>query len=124
MYGSVSQYNPKTLSLSYRVTGFRVQRFCSMVLYESQTYLLTPSPDTLGKMFSSGTTTSSMTICPVMLALRENFPSILGVLSPCIPRSRIKPLMRLSSESVLAQMMNTSATGELVILLEQYEYIR
>ena len=47
--------------------------------------MVTFRPDTFGNMFSKGTCTSSITICPVMEALRENFPSILGLESPFIP---------------------------------------
>ena len=42
------------------------------------------SPDTLG----SRLTTSSITICPVMEARSENFPSILGADKPLIPWER------------------------------------
>ena len=45
----------------------------------------TSSPSTFGRRFSSGTSTSSMTIWPVTEALRENLPSILGAESPFIP---------------------------------------
>ena len=47
--------------------------------------MVTFRPDTFGNMFSKGTCTSSITICPVMEALRENLPSILGLESPFIP---------------------------------------
>src|SRR5207253_11200211 len=46
-------------------------------------------------------------------ARRLNFPSICGVLSPFMPRSRIKP--RMTPSSVLPQTTRTSAIGELVI---------
>ena len=46
---------------------------------------LTSSPSTFGRRFSSGTSTSSITIWPVVEALKENFPSILGADSPFIP---------------------------------------
>ena len=90
-------------------------------------------PFTPGNMFSSGTTwdtteiqrvtglewrggeiptTESMKIIPVTEDLRENLPSILGAESPSIPFSRMNPL---SPSSVWAQMMKTSAMGELVI---------
>ena len=102
----------------------------------------TSSPSTFGRRFSSGTSTSSMTIWPVTEALRENLPSILGAESPFIPCkdktkkrtlcnfifrcslhlwnlcdqtfSKIKPLILLSSQ--FAHTTNTSAIGELVIL--------
>jgi hypothetical protein len=45
--------------------------------------VLTPNPEALGIKFCSGTSTSSMTICPVMLALSENLPSIFGADKPC-----------------------------------------
>ena len=45
---------------------------------------LTPYPVIFGSIFPSGTSTSSITICPVTPALSENFPSILGVLRPFI----------------------------------------
>ena len=53
-----------------------------------------------------------MKIIPVTEDLRENLPSILGAVSPSIPFSRMNPL---SPSSVWAQMMKTSAMGELVI---------
>lgn len=46
---------------------------------------VTSSPSIFGSTFSSGTSTSSMTIWPVVEALKENFPSILGAESPFIP---------------------------------------
>lgn len=55
-----------------------------------------------------------MMIIPVAEALRENFPSILGVERPFMPRSRMKP--RIFASSHLAQTTAISATGELVIL--------
>lgn len=55
-----------------------------------------------------------MRIMPVEEALRENFPSILGVEKPFMPRSRMKP--RTFPSSHLAQTTAMSATGELVIL--------
>lgn len=76
--------------------------------------VLTPSPEALGSRFSSGTSTSSMRIIPVVEALRENFPSILGVERPFIPRSKMNPRTRPSSH--LAHTIAISATGELVIL--------
>lgn len=75
---------------------------------------LTPRPEALGNRFSSGTSTSSMRIIPVVEALRENFPSILGVERPFMPCSKIKP--RTFPSSHLAQTIAISATGELVIL--------
>ncbi|XP_034750264.1 glutaryl-CoA dehydrogenase, mitochondrial-like [Etheostoma cragini] len=75
---------------------------------------LTPRPETLGSRFSSGTSTSSMTIMPVAEALRENFPSIFGVERPFMPRSKMKP--RIFPSSHLAQTTAMSASGELVIL--------
>lgn len=68
----------------------------------------------------SGTLTSSITICPVTLALRENFPSILGVVNPFIDLSKMKPLISPPCSSDLAQITKTSATGEFVILNEFY----
>ena len=65
-----------------------------------------------GRMLSSGTNTWSMTIWPVGEARIENLPSIFGVDSPSIPRSRRKPRMTPSS---LAQTTITPAMGELVI---------
>lgn len=76
--------------------------------------VLTPSPDALGNRFSSGTSTSSMRIMPVAEALSENLPSILGVLKPFMPRSRMNP--RTLPSSHLAQTTQMSATGEFVIL--------
>ena len=49
------------------------------------TNLFTFSPITFGKILSSGTITSSITICPVTEALSENFPSIVGADNPRIP---------------------------------------
>lgn len=76
----------------------------------------TANPEMWGKMFSSGTSTSSITICPVSLALRENFPSILGAVNPFIPFSKMKPRILLLSWSDFAHTTKTSAIGELVIL--------
>jgi hypothetical protein len=55
-----------------------------------------------------------MTIWPVVEALNENFPSILGVVKPFIERSNMKPRIRLSSH--FAQTTQISAIGEFVIL--------
>ncbi len=57
-----------------------------------------------------------MTICPVMPALRENLPSITGADKPFIPFSRMKPRRFMPSVWSFAHTMNTSATGEFVIL--------
>lgn len=76
----------------------------------------TPKPITLGSIFSSGTSTSSMAICPVMLALSENFPSIFGAVRPFIPFSRINPRILSLSLSHLPHTIKTSAIGEFVIL--------
>jgi len=65
-------------------------------------------------MFDAGTRTSSIMIMPVAEARSENLPSILGVVRPPMPRSRMKP--RMTPASSLAQTTNTSAMGELVIL--------
>ena len=46
---------------------------------------LTFNPVTWGSKFSSGTTTSSINIEPVVDARNENFPSIFGAVSPSIP---------------------------------------
>lgn len=80
---------------------------------------LTARPDTLGSRFSWGTSTSSIRIIPVADALSENFPSILGVDKPFIPRSKIKP--RTLPSSHFAQTTAMSATGEFVILAEDRE---
>ena len=56
--------------------------------------------------------TSSIIIIPVILALRENFPSIFGAESPFMPFSRIKPRI---TPSNFPQTMKTSAIGEFVI---------
>lgn len=79
--------------------------------------ILTARPDTWGSRFSSGTSTSSIRIIPVAEALRENLPSILGVLNPFIPLSRINPLTLPSSH--FAQTTQISAYGELVILFRE-----
>jgi hypothetical protein len=85
------------------------------MLKKDQQPFITANPSTLGKRFSAGTCTSSMTICPVTEALSENLPSILGVLNPFMPLSKMKPLIFLSSH--LAHTTATSAIGELVILV-------
>lgn len=51
---------------------------------------------------------------PVADALRENFPSILGVEKPFMLRSKMKP--RTLPSSHFAQTTAMSATGEFVIL--------
>uniref|UniRef100_A0A6B0V2E0 Putative secreted protein n=1 Tax=Ixodes ricinus TaxID=34613 RepID=A0A6B0V2E0_IXORI len=71
------------------------------------------SPRDFGSRASSGTTTSSMRIMPVVEARRENLPSILGASSPLVPFSSTKA--RIWPSSHLAQTTNTSAIGELVI---------
>mmetsp|Transcript_18076 Transcript_18076/g.25277 ORF Transcript_18076/g.25277 Transcript_18076/m.25277 type:complete len:249 (+) Transcript_18076:179-925(+) len=71
------------------------------------------SPVTFGNKFSSGISTSSMTIWPVIEALRLNLPSILGAERPFIPFSKMNPLITFCSS--LAHTTNTSAMGELVI---------
>lgn len=76
--------------------------------------LLTDSPETFGSRLSFGTSTSSIRIMPVEDDLSENFPSILGVEKPFIPRSKIKP--RTLPSSHLAHTTAMSAKGELVIL--------
>jgi hypothetical protein len=75
---------------------------------------LTFRPSTFGKRFSSGTSTSSIWIIPVLDIRKENFPSILGVSSPFDFLSTIKPLTLSSSQT--AQMMQKSAMGAFVIL--------
>lgn len=72
-------------------------------------------PLTVGNICSSCTRTSFIAIYPVIEALRDSFPSIFGAVSPCIPFSKMKPLM--SPASSLAQTTKTSAIGELVIQL-------
>ncbi len=57
---------------------------------------------------------------PVVEALSENFPSILGAVSPAISFSRMNPLISPlclvpSLEWVAAQIMKTSANGLFVI---------
>lgn len=76
---------------------------------------LTLSPSTFSK-FSSGTITLSIRIMPVTDSLRENFPSIFGVAkrSRAFSLSTMKPRILLSSH--FAQIINTSAMGEFVIL--------
>ena len=81
--------------------------------------LLTFRPLAFGKRFSAGTLTLSMAIWPVMLARRENFPSIRGAVKPSMPFSRMNPRIRFWWASDLAQMINTSAIGEFVILNEK-----
>jgi len=58
-----------------------------------------------------------MAIWPVIDALNENLPSILGVVKPFIDLSRINPRILLSSH--LAQTTAISAIGELVILFKE-----
>lgn len=79
----------------------------------------TARPETFGSRFSWGTSTSSIRIMPVADALSENFPSILGVEKPFIPRSKMKP--RTLPSSHLAHTTAMSATGEFVILAEDGE---
>lgn len=86
---------------------------------DQREWLLTARPDTLGSRFSWGTSTSSIRIIPVADALSENFPSILGVEKPFIPRSKIKP--RTLPSSHFAHTTAMSATGEFVILAEDRE---
>ena len=88
----------------------RVWCMCVCMCHITPTF----NPATFGRRLSSGICTSSITICPVTDALRENLPSIFGAESPFIPFSRMKPLILLSSH--LAHTTNTSAIGELVIL--------
>lgn len=76
----------------------------------------TARPETFGSRFSWGTSTSSIRIMPVADARSENFPSILGVDKPFIPRSKMKP--RTLPSSHLAHTTAMSATGEFVILGE------
>ena len=71
------------------------------------------NPSTLGNICSSFTKTSSITICPVTEALKANFPSIFGALSPSIPFSSMNPLIFPSS--FFAQTIKTSAIGLLDI---------
>ena len=63
---------------------------------------LTSSPSTFGRRFSSGTSTSSITIWPVVEALKENFPSILGADSPFIP---------LKTQATIQNMMEHNFIG-------------
>lgn len=70
-------------------------------------------PVTVGNIWDFGTLTSSITISPVMEALRESFPFILLAWRPFIPFSRTNP--RITPLSSFAQTTNTSAIGELVI---------
>ena len=53
-----------------------------------------------------------MAISPVIEARSENLPSMVGVVRPSMPRSRMKPRMTPSS---FAQTIIMSATGEWVI---------
>jgi hypothetical protein len=72
-------------------------------------------PCTSGSSASSPTSTPSITISPVIEARRLILPSILGVVSPFIPRSSTKPLIPPPCASDLAHTTMTSAIGELVI---------
>ena len=56
-----------------------------------------------------------MTISPVTEARRLTLPSISGVDSPAMPRSTMKPRISPPWASDFAQMISTSAIGELVI---------
>ena len=68
---------------------------------------------TWGSILFSSTKTSSIKIWPVTEALNENLPSSLGVVKPLQSLSTIKPLNIPSSS--FAQIIKTSAIGELVI---------
>ena len=72
-------------------------------------------PVTFGIRFSSGTRTLSITISPVIDALRDNLPLIFGAVKPFIPFSRIKPLIASPCSLDFAQTTNTSAIGEFEI---------
>ncbi|CPL20567.1 Uncharacterised protein [Bordetella pertussis] len=74
-------------------------------------------PDTPGIICSSDTSTSSITISPVMEARRPTLPWMAGADRPFMPFSRMKPriLPSKSPPTHLAHTTNTSAMGELVI---------
>merc|ERR1711871_231807 len=69
-------------------------------------------PEAFGSILSLGMRQSSITILPVGDARNENFPGILGVLSPSAPLSTIKPR---TTPSKRAQTTHTSAMGAFVI---------
>jgi hypothetical protein len=68
-----------------------------------------------GNRFSSGTSTPSITISPVIEALSDNFSPIFGADRPAMPFSRTKPRIAPPCASDFAQTTKTSAMGELVI---------
>ena len=93
---------------------------CMALQYTEQLWYLTFKPSAFGKRFSSGTSTSSIWISPVLDIRRENFPSILGVSSPFDFLSTMNPLTLSSSQT--AQIIQMSAIGALVILWMIYIY--
>jgi hypothetical protein len=70
------------------------------------------NPRTLGKAFSSGQKTLSITTSPVIEVRRPTLPWMAGAERPFMPLSRMKP--RMSSPS-FAHTTNTSAIGEFEI---------
>lgn len=93
-----------------------------VIRYFYQTYSWQKLIVTLpGRRQSSDISTPSICIIPVIEALKENLPLIIGVSKPlliCL-LSKMKPLITLSS--VFAQTIKISAIGELVIL-EKYKH--
>ena len=73
-----------------------------------------------GRRFSSGTSTSSMTIWPVVEALKENFPSILGAESPFIPFSKQITESNMTDLILLADAILILTTARLVQLKQQW----
>ena len=72
-------------------------------------------PSTFGKIESSFTNTSSITIFPVTETFKLNFPSIVGADKPGVFFSRINPLIFPLWAEDFAQITKTSAMGLLEI---------
>jgi hypothetical protein len=105
----VKQHQDKHTHCASLIVGL-----CMALQYMEKQSYLTFKPSTFGKRFSSGTSTSSIWIIPVLDIRKENFPSILGVSSPFDFLSTINPLTLSSSQT--AQIIHKSAIGAFVIL--------
>ena len=68
-----------------------IQTYTPAALITGDTYKLTAGGVTLTTAALAGTATSSITIWPVGEVRRLNLPSMAGVVSPAMPRSRMKP---------------------------------
>ena len=72
-------------------------------------------PSTPGSKASSPTSTSFITISPVIEVRSDSLPPIFGAERPLVPLSRTKPLILPPCASDLAQTTKTSAMGALEI---------